>query len=132
MMSHRVKTVVDPTPNECGRNPVFLKKITEATGLQIICATGFYFEGEGAPPYFSFRKGRGTSEQDIYDMFKAEISTGIAGTGIKPGIIKLSSSKGAITEYEQMFFRAAAKVQKETGTVILTHTQEGTMDPEQV
>jgi phosphotriesterase-related protein len=129
--SYGVQTVVDPTPNECGRDPLFLKKISEATGLQIICATGYYYEGEGAPPYYKFRQGLGTAEEDIYQMFKTEITEGIAGTGIKPGIIKLASSKDQITEYEQMFFRAAARVQQETGIVILTHTQEGTMGPEQ-
>jgi phosphotriesterase-related protein len=129
--SYGVQTVVDPTPNECGRDPLFLKKISEATGLQIICATGYYYEGEGAPPYFKFRQGLGTAEEDIYQMFKTEITEGIAGTGIKPGIIKLASSKDRISDYESMFFRAAARVQQETGIVILTHTQEGTMGPEQ-
>lgn len=131
MMSFGVQTVVDPTPNECGRDPLFLKKISEATGLQIICATGYYYEGEGAPPYFKFRQALGTAEEEIYEMFKKEITEGIAGTGIKPGIIKLASSKDLITEYEKMFFRAAARVHQETGVVILTHTQEGTMGPEQ-
>jgi phosphotriesterase-related protein len=131
MMSYGIQTVVDPTPNECGRNPLFLKKISEATGLQIICATGYYYEGEGAPPYFKLRQGLGTADEEIYEMFMKEITDGIGGTGIKPGIIKLGSSKDEITEYEKMFFRAAAKVQKETGIVLLTHTQEGTMGPEQ-
>jgi phosphotriesterase-related protein len=131
MMSYGVETVVDPTPNECGRNPLFLKKISEATGLQIICATGYYYEGEGAPPYFKFRQALGSAEEEIYEMFKTEITEGIAGTGIKPGIIKLASSKNQMTEYEKMFFRAAARVQKETGIVLLTHTQEGTMGLEQ-
>ena len=131
MQSYGVQTVVDPTPNECGRNPLFLKKISEATGLQIICATGYYYEGEGAPPYFKMRQGLGSAEEEIYEMFKTEITEGIAGTGIKPGIIKLASSKDEISEYESMFFRAAARVHQETGIVILTHTQEGTMGPEQ-
>ncbi|MGG4490685.1 phosphotriesterase family protein [Metabacillus idriensis] len=132
LMSLGVDTVVDPTPNECGRNPELLKEISERTGLQIVCATGFYFEGEGAAPYFKFRQGLGTAEEEIYEMFKKEITEGIRNTGIKPGIIKLASSKGVITEYERMFFKAAARVQREEGTVILTHTQEGTMGPEQV
>lgn len=132
MQSFGVKTVVDPTPNECGRNPEFLKKISEATGLQIICATGYYYEGEGATPYFKFRQVLGTAEEEIYEMFKKELTEGIAGSGIKPGVIKLASSKDEITEYEKMFFRAGARVQQETGAVILTHTQEGTMGPEQV
>lgn len=126
-----VKTVVDPTPNECGRDPELLREISERTGLQIICATGYYFEGEGAPAYFKFRQSLGSAESEIYEMFMTEISEGIGKTGIRPGIIKLASSKGAITDYERMFFRAAAKVQKETGITIVTHTQEGTMGPDQ-
>lgn len=131
MMSHGVQTVVDPTPNECGRDPLFLKKVSEATGINIICSTGYYYEGEGAPPYFKLRQELGTAEQDIYEMFKVEITEGIGGTGIKPGVIKLASSKDQISDYEMMFFRAAAKIQQETGIVLLTHTQEGTMGPEQ-
>ncbi len=132
LLSFGVETVVDPTPNECGRNPELLKEISERTGLQIICATGFYYEGEGAAPYFKFRQGLGTAEEEIYEMFKKEVTDGIRNTGIKPGILNLVSSKGEITKYEEMFFKAAARVQREEGTVILTHTQEGTMGPEQV
>uniref|UniRef100_UPI00029722C7 Phosphotriesterase n=1 Tax=Geobacillus kaustophilus (strain HTA426) TaxID=235909 RepID=UPI00029722C7 len=131
MKRHGIQTVVDPTPNDCGRNPAFLRRVAEETGLNIICATGYYYNGEGAPPYFQFRRLLGTAEDDIYDMFMAELTEGIADTGIKAGVIKLASSKGRITEYEKMFFRAAARAQKETGAVIITHTQEGTMGPEQ-
>jgi len=131
MKRHGIQTVVDPTPNDCGRNPLFLRRIAEETGLNIICATGYYYEGEGAPPYFKFRQLLGTAEDDIYDMFMTELTEGIADTGIKAGVIKLASSKGRITEYEKLFFRAAARAQKETGAVIITHTQEGTMGPEQ-
>lgn len=131
LQAHGVQTVVDPTPNDCGRNPEILREISERTGLQIICATGYYYEGEGAPAYFKMRSAFGNAEEEIYDMFMAEITMGIGKTGIKPGIIKLGSSHGQITEYEQMFFRQAARVQKETGITIVTHTQEGTMGPEQ-
>ncbi|SDH89354.1 phosphotriesterase family protein [Alteribacillus bidgolensis] len=131
MQKHGVQTVIDPTPNECGRDVKLLKAVAEETGLNIICATGYYYEGEGATPYFKFRQSLGYAEQEIYELFKEEIKNGIEGTGIKPGIIKLASSKGEITDYEKMFFKAASKVQKETGIVLLTHTQEGTMGFEQ-
>ncbi|MFC7320582.1 phosphotriesterase family protein [Halobacillus campisalis] len=126
-----VETVIDPTPNECGRNVQLLQAVSEATGLNILCATGFYYEGEGATPYFKFRQQLGTAEEEIYEMFLEEITNGIEGTGIKPGVIKLASSKHEITEYERMFFRAAVRAQKKTGIVLITHTQEGTMGPEQ-
>lgn len=64
-------------------------------------------------------------------MILGEINHGIGKTVIKPGVIKLASSKDQITPYEEMFFKAAAKIQKETGISIITHTQEGTMGPEQ-
>ena len=131
MMANGIKTVVDPTPNECGRNPEVLKEISEQSGLQIICATGYYYEGEGAAPYFKFRASLGSAEYEIKEMFMKEITDGIGTTGIKPGIIKLGSSKGEITDYEKMFFQAAAEAQVETGITIVTHTQEGTMGPEQ-
>lgn len=126
-----VKTVIDATPNECGRNPELYREISEKTGLHIICATGYYFEGEGAPPYFRRWISMGGGETAIYEMFMKEIGDGIADTGIKPGVIKLASSLGVITDYERAFFKAAARVQKETGITIITHTQVGTMGPEQ-
>ncbi len=131
VMAHDVKTVVDATPNETGRDVELLKMISEKTGLNIVCATGYYFEDEGAPAYFKFRSSLGDSETEIYEMFMKEITDGVSDTGIKPGVIKLASSKDEITDYEAMFFRAAAKAQKETGVSIITHTSEGTMGPEQ-
>ncbi|KLU61160.1 hypothetical protein CEB3_c23800 [Peptococcaceae bacterium CEB3] len=131
LKAHGVKTVVDATTNECGRNPDLLREIAEETGLQIICSTGYYYEAESAPAYFKFRAGFGDAETEIYEMFKRELTEGIGKTGIKAGVIKLASSKDIITDYEKMFFRAAAKVQKETGVTIITHTQEGTMGAEQ-
>ncbi|MFZ5823218.1 MAG: phosphotriesterase family protein [Bacillota bacterium] len=131
VQAHGVKTVIDVTPNDCGRDPELLREISERTEVQIVCATGFYYEGEGATAYFKFRSLFGDALQEIYEMFMQEITVGIGKTGIKAGVIKLGSSKGAITRYEQMFFRAAARAQKETGVPIITHTQEGTMGPEQ-
>ena len=131
LKAHGVKTVVDATTNECGRNPELLREISEKTGLQIICSSGYYYEGESAPAYFKFRAGLGDMGAEVYEMFMQEITVGIGKTGVKAGVIKLASSKDVITDYEKVFFRAAAKVQMETGVTIMTHTQEGTMGAEQ-
>ena len=129
--AHGVKTIVDATPNDCGRNPEMLQEISERSGVQIVCSTGYYYEGEGAPAYFKFRRGLGSAEGEVEEMFMSEISDGIGTTGIKPGVIKLASGKDAISDYEAMFFRTGARAQSETGIPIITHTQEGTMGPEQ-
>jgi phosphotriesterase-related protein len=126
-----VQTIVDATPSDCGRNPELLRAVSEKSGVHIVCSTGYYYEGEGAPAYFKFKRGLGTAEEELYELFMSEITNGIGKTGIKPGVIKLASGKDAISEYEEMFFRIGAKVQKETGIPIITHTQAGTMGPEQ-
>jgi phosphotriesterase-related protein len=128
---HGLNTIIDATPNECGRNVVFMKEVAEKTNINVICATGYYFEGEGAPAYFHWRLTMGDIIPEIYNMMTAEITQGIMGTDIKAGIIKLATSKGKITDYEKAFFTAGARVAAETGTVVVTHTQEGTMGPEQ-
>ncbi|MGI6551002.1 MAG: phosphotriesterase family protein [Syntrophomonadales bacterium] len=126
-----LKTVVDATPNDCGRDVLFMKEVSEKTGLNIIASCGYYYEGEGSPAYFKQRLRRKDIVPDIYEMMKMETTVGIEGTGIKAGVFKLASSKDVITDYEKAFFVAAAKVSSEEGIPIITHTQEGTMGPEQ-
>lgn len=129
--SYGIRTIVDATTNECGRNVRFLKEVSEATGMNIICSTGYYFEQESAYAYWKFRSGFADIEAEIAQMMITELTEGIEGTGIKAGVIKLGSSFNQILPMEQVFFKAAAKAQKETGCVIITHTQLGTMGPEQ-
>ena len=131
VQSYGIRTVVDATPNECGRNVRYLKEVSEATGLQIICATGYYYQTESAYAYWNFVSAFTNIEDAMYEMMKAEVTQGIEGTDIKAGVIKLASSEGVITPVEEALFRAAARVQQETGVVIITHTQAGSMGPEQ-
>ncbi|MFC4024088.1 phosphotriesterase [Oceanobacillus longus] len=129
--SQGVQTIVDATPSDSGRYPDLLREVSEKSGVHIICATGYYYEGEGAPAYFKFKQGLGIAEDELYELFMGEITNGIGKTGIKPGVIKLASGKDSISEYEELFFRMGARAQKVTGIPIITHTQEGTMGPEQ-
>lgn len=131
LLKNNITTVIDCTPNDCGRMPDILREISIQTGLNIICVTGFYNEESGAPSYFKNRRNFSDIEKEIFEMFVEEINNGIEGTGIKPGVIKVASSMDCITEYEKNFFRAAAKAQRETGTIIITHTTDGTMALEQ-
>jgi phosphotriesterase-related protein len=124
-------TIVDATPNDCGRNPELLMEISKQSGISILCSSGYYYEGEGATAYYRFRALLGDADKEIHEMMKTEVTEGIAGTDIKAGVFKVASSKNVITDYERRFFRAAAMVSAETGTPIITHTQEGTMGPEQ-
>ncbi len=126
-----LQTIVDATPADCGRKVEFLRELSEKTGIYIIASSGYYYEGEGAPAYFKFRMAYGNAAEEIYEMMKKEVTVGVGDTGIRTGVMKVATSKDCITEYEDLFLRAAARVSKETGTRIITHTQGGTMGSEQ-
>lgn len=126
-----LKTYVDATALDGGRCPEIYQEVSEKTGIQIVCATGYYYEGEGASAYWKLRSALGDAPQELYELFMKEITVGIRGTSMRAGVIKVGTSKGVITDYEAMLLRVAARVQKETGVPIITHTQEGTMGPDQ-
>ncbi len=124
-------TYVDATTNDCGRQPEIMREVSRRTGIHIVCSTGYYFEEEGAPVYWKFRASLGDISGELHELFLKEVTEGIRDTGIKAGVIKVGTSKGEITPYERLLLEAAAKVQAETGVPVITHTQEGTMGPEQ-
>lgn len=126
-----VKSFIDATAADVGRDVEVLKEVSEKSEVHIICSAGYYTETEGSPHYWKFRASMGDVSGEVYELFLKETSVGIMQTGIKAGVIKVGSSKGQITDYEKLMFAAAARVQKETGIPIITHTQEGTMGPEQ-
>lgn len=126
-----LQTVIDATPADCGRKVDFLKAVSDRTGVYIVASSGYYYEGEGAPAYFKFRMAYGNAAEEIYQMMRREVLQGVGDTGIRTGVIKVATSAGQITEYEDLFLRAAGRVSAETGTRIITHTQGGTMGAEQ-
>jgi phosphotriesterase-related protein len=120
-------TFVDPCPNDIGRDIVFMAEVADASGVNVVAATGLYKEDLGNTAYFRQR-----SVEEITDVYVSEITEGVGETGIKAGIIKCATGKDQISEYEQKCMRAAARASKKTGTPITTHTEEGTMGREQL
>ncbi|MHB8084578.1 MAG: phosphotriesterase family protein [Dehalococcoidia bacterium] len=126
-----IKTVIDATPNDLNRDVDLIKLVSEKTGLNIICSTGMYMEEEGMPAYIKFRSQVHDTLTELYETFVQEITFGIGKSGVKAGVIKVATGNGHISPYEDRVLKAAAKAQKETGVPLITHTQQGTMGPEQ-
>lgn len=128
-----IQTVVDAGTNDTGgRDPYLLRELAKKSGVNIICSTGLYYEHGGAPGYWTFRQGFGYKiEDEICELFVKEITEGIGKSNVRAGVIKIGSSLGEITAYEQAVFKAAAKAQQKTGVPIITHTEGPTMGPEQ-
>jgi phosphotriesterase-related protein len=134
-MKYGLKTFVDTTPNDGGRDPELYKMVADKTGINVICATGLFSEQEGSSMYFRNQAmltgNPGKIVGYMCESFVKDITKGIGASGVKAGLLKIATSKGQITPYEKMVMQAAVIAQKETGVPLITHTEEGTMGPEQ-
>lgn len=113
------RTLVDATPPFLGRDPLLLRDLSGETGVHIVTATGNYAArgGQHLPPYV------GTdSDTALASRWIAEWTDGIAGSGVRPGFIKLGTGAGPLTEVERKLLRAGAAAHLETGLTIGTHT----------
>lgn len=127
-----VSALVDPCPIDLGRDVEFAAEVSQASGVQIVCATGLYKEESGAAPYYKFRGAFADTVAEMTETFVREVSDGIGDTGIRAGLIKVATGPHQVTDYEKMVITAAARAHKATGAPITTHTDEGTMGREQL
>lgn len=120
--------LIDATVRELGRDVAALQRVSEATGVHIVAATGHTAEewwwGDIDP-------GAQTAEE-IADEMIAEITIGIDETPVRAGVVKLGTSLDDITPHEALVIRAAAAAQQATGAPITTHTTAGTQGFDQV
>jgi phosphotriesterase-related protein len=121
-----VSTLVDATPINLSRSAEFLIKVADASGMNIIAATGF-----SDRPFLPFYFAR-MEVDHLASIMESEITKGIGKTQAKAGIIKVGTASGAIAEPEIKILRAAARVNKSTGVPIITHTDRGTLGIEQL
>ena len=127
-----ITAMLDPCPNDLGRDVEFMAEVAQRTRFQIICATGLYKEEEGGTSYWKFRGAFGGAQADaMAELFTKEITEGIGSTGIRAGIIKVGTGHQTLTEYETWTFEAAARAAVETGAPITTHTDEGRFGDDQ-
>lgn len=129
-----VKTVVDPSMADIGRrDPIVLRNASKVTGIHTVMGTGLHMEGFGASQYYKFLQERGRDiEQDMFELFMREIEVGVGDTGVKAGIIKLSTGDPSITEYEKLVFSAGIRAAKASGLPIYTHCEGPNVGPEQM
>ena len=132
LKAHGLGTLVDPCPIDLGRDVELMAEVASASGVRIVCATGLYKEDEGATAYFKFRTHWGDALGEMTELFVRELTDGIGETGIRAGVIKVATGVGRITPYEETVLRAAGRAHKATGAPITTHTDQGTMGPQQL
>jgi phosphotriesterase-related protein len=126
-----ITAMVDPCPNDLGRDVELAAKVAQKTRFPIVVATGLYKESEGGHPYWAFRALTGGVPAAIAELFEKELSEGIGSTGVRAGIIKVATGVPAISPWERAILEAAARAAVATGAPITTHTDQGRLGDEQ-
>lgn len=109
-----VRTLVDHSPYDLGRDVELLAEVSAASGMQIICCTGVWASPQR---YFHFR-----DPVEAAELFISDLRDGIGGTGIRAGIIKCATDATGLTGPTDRVLRAVAIAHRETGAPISTHT----------
>jgi phosphotriesterase-related protein len=127
-----VRTIVDPTVVGLGRYiPRIQRVAAQVPDLNIVVATGCYTY-QDVPFFFHHRTpavrtllGMGEPEPMV-SMFTGDIVDGIAGTGVRAGMLKCAIDEAGLTPGVERVMRAVAKTHLATGCPVTVHTHPGT------
>jgi phosphotriesterase-related protein len=113
------QTFVECTPDYLGRDPLLLKSLSDASGMQIITNTGYY--GAAGDKYIP-KHAYSESAEKLASRWINEWKNGIGETGIRPGFIKVGVDEGSLSDIDRKLVEAAALTHLSTGLTIASHT----------
>lgn len=101
-------TFIDCTPINIGRDIELLKKVSEQSGVNIVCSTGFYY----------------TEEPVLYNTSESALALHLITDArrVSAGIIKCAVESEEISPFSQKLLKASAAAQKELNLPIVLHT----------
>jgi phosphotriesterase-related protein len=109
-----VRTMVDLTTVDLGRDTAFVAEAAQRSGMQVIVATGVWWR---PPPWVESH-----SPDQLAELFIGDITEGCQGTGVRAGIIKCATDTAGVTPAIETVLRASARAHRATGVPISTHT----------
>ena len=126
-----IATIVDPTVVGLGRYIPRIQRVAEQVPeLNIIVATGLYTYD--SVPFFFRNRGPALNEvlgtevpDPMVGMFVADIVEGIAGTGVRAGVLKCAIDADGMTPGVERVMRAVAAAHHRTGAPVMVHTHPG-------
>jgi phosphotriesterase-related protein len=109
-----IRTLVDLTPINLGRDIDAIREVAERAEIQIVAATGFYWIEE---PWL-----QGWEVERLVELLVRDATDGIQGTASRAGIIKAATDRPGVTELNRKLLQVAARAHRATGLPISTHT----------
>lgn len=121
--------LVDVTSGGLGRDPLWLRDLSTRSGVLIVMGAGWYRE-EWYPPEARIDR---RSVADLAAEIVAEFEHGVAGTGVRPGIIgEIGTERGWLSAQEERVHRAVARAAGITGLAVTTHSLRSQVGLEQL
>ncbi|WP_084211526.1 phosphotriesterase family protein [Pseudonocardia acaciae] len=94
-----------------------LRALSAESGVNIVMGTGHYRD-----PYLDKNWFDQTSVDEIAEGIVRDLTDGVAGTGVRAGIIgEIGADRWYVSAAEERSFRAAARAHNRTGVPITTH-----------
>ena len=122
-------SVVDLTLPGVGRDPAWLSRVSDATGLHVVMGAGWYRDAYYPAETLIDRR----SVDSLADEIVREATDGVRDTGVRPGIIgEIGTDKPWISPREERVHRAAARAARRTGLAITTHAVQSAVGLDQL
>jgi phosphotriesterase-related protein len=116
------RTLLECTPAYLGRDPLLLRRLSEASRLHIVTNTGYYgAASDSAVPKHAYAE----SARQLAARWTAELRGGIEGTGIRPGFVKIGVDPGPLSDIDRKLVEAGALCHLDTGLTLAVHTGDG-------
>lgn len=112
-------TIVEVTSTGIRRNPEGLRRVSRATGVNIVMGSSWYEHGYNGTALDA------RSVASLADEIVRDLTVGVGATGIRAGIIGEVGVKVATDPYERKLLAAAAQASNRTGAAISIHMSRG-------
>jgi phosphotriesterase-related protein len=111
--AHGVRTIVDCTTFDLGRDPRLLAEVSSASGVTVIACSGLWLD-----PSVTIRA---RTVAQLAGWFIRDLTEGTDGTTVRAGVIKVATEE-AIGPMDAKILEAAGIASVETAAPIITHT----------
>lgn len=114
--SHGMRTMLECTPINLGRDVRLLRDAALRADVQLLCSTGVYHQED---PWIAYEVDPGF----LAEFYLRDICQGIQGTDIRPAVVKCATDVvWGMSEVNRLLLQAAAIASVESGTPIYTHS----------
>ena len=119
------RALVQWTPTGLGRRPELLARLSRRHEVHVVAATGLHQAQHYRHDPARLRRAA------LVARFATELVSGIAGTGVRAGLIKVAT-RARVDERTRTVFAAAARAHHLTGAPVAVHVDEHTPPAEVV